>query len=75
MSRRYFRSSNNRNVYIIAIVVIVIAFFLLGGAAWFKGATHGGSSVVGTLQWGQILIALAIGFVLGLFFSRRRSSW
>ncbi|MDP3462249.1 MAG: hypothetical protein Q8S18_05600 [Bacteroidales bacterium] len=73
MNRRIFRSSNNTNIYLIALVVIVIAFFLLGGVNWLKGATHGGSAGLGTLQWGQILIALGIGFVLGLLFSRRRT--
>jgi len=54
MNRRIFRSSNNTNIYLIALVVIVIAFFLLGGVNWLKGATHGGSAGLGTLQWGQI---------------------
>jgi drug/metabolite transporter (DMT)-like permease len=73
MSRRFYKSSNDRKIYIIAIVAIVIAFFLLGGATWFKGASHGGSSAMGTLQWGQILISLGVGFLLGILFSRRRN--
>lgn len=70
--RKIFRSSNNTIIYLVALLIIVVAFFLLGGDTWFKGAMHGGSGSLGTLQWGQIVIALIIGFILGYVFARKR---
>ncbi len=59
--------------YIIAFAVIVIAFLLLGGATWMKGLGHGGGSMnMASLRWGQILISLVLGFLLGWFASRRK---
>jgi len=60
---------NTTAIYIIAIVVIVVAFFLLGGGPWIKGMTHGSIS---NLHWGQILISLGLGFLLGWIVSRRK---
>jgi hypothetical protein len=57
--------------YAVAIAVIVIAFLLLGGGPWLKGMGHGsGSMGMTTLRWGQILIGMILGFVLGLISSR-----
>lgn len=63
-----------RILYIVgAIAVIVIAFLLLGGTSGLKGMGHGGGSMAMTnLRWGQILISLGIGFLLGWLASRRR---
>jgi hypothetical protein len=72
MDRGLFRSSNKSIVYMVVILVIVIAFFLLEGDAWFRGAMLKGSGSLGALQWGQIIIALIVGFLLGLVFSRRK---
>jgi H+/Cl- antiporter ClcA len=59
--------------YGIAFVVILVAFLLLGGGDWIKGLTHGsGSMGVSDLRWGQILISLGLGFLLGWIVSRRR---
>jgi len=59
--------------YIIAFAVIVIAFLLLGGAAWVKGIGHGGGNMnMASLNWVQILISLAVGFLLGWIASRRK---
>ncbi len=72
MSARKIRSSNTM-LYLIAVVVIVIAFLLLGGGPWISGSFHGSRSHgMGSLQWIQILISLAIGFVLGLLAAKRR---
>jgi hypothetical protein len=59
--------------YLIAVAVIVIAFLLLGGASWIKGMGHGNGSM-GTisLRWGQILISLGLGFLLGWIASKRK---
>lgn len=67
-------SFSNQTVYIvIAVVVVFVAFFLLGGGPWIKGLSHGnGSAGLNDLKWIQILISLAIGFLLGYLFSRRR---
>ena len=66
-------SRNRTAYYIIAILVVVIAFILLGGGDWLKGMTHGSrSSGVGNLQWVQIIISLAIGFVIGLLVGKKR---
>ncbi len=59
--------------YVIAFVVIVVAFLLLGGGPWMKGMMHGSGSIsVSGLHWGQILISLVLGFLLGWLFARRR---
>jgi hypothetical protein len=59
--------------YVIAIVVILVIFLLLGGGPWIKGLTHGNSSFGSTdLHWGQILISLGLGFLLGWIVSRRK---
>jgi hypothetical protein len=63
-----------RTIYIIvAIAVIVIAFLLLGGGPWMSGLGHGhGSMGMSNLRWGQILISLGLGFLLGWFASKRK---
>jgi hypothetical protein len=72
MSARRIGSSNT-TLYIIAVVIIIVAFFLLGGGPWIRGSMHGNRSFgMGNLQWIQILISLAIGFVLGLLAAKRR---
>ena len=59
--------------YVIAIAVIVIAFLLLDGGTWIKGMGHGGGSMnMASLNWVQILISLAIGFLLGVIATRRK---
>jgi len=59
--------------YIIAVVVIIVAFFLLGGGPWIKGMGHGsGSMGMTNLRWGQILISLGLGFLLGWLASRKK---
>jgi hypothetical protein len=66
-------STNKTVYYIIALLVIVIAFLLLGGGPWIKGLAHQhGSTGMATLRWGQILIGIVIGFLIGLIFSKRR---
>jgi hypothetical protein len=58
---------------VVAIAVIVIAFLLLGGGPWIKGLGHGnGSMTMTNLRWGQILISLGLGFLLGWIASRRK---
>ncbi len=59
--------------YLIAAAIIIIAFLLLGGGPWLKGMGHGNSSM-GTvsLRWGQILISLGLGFLLGWVVSKRK---
>jgi hypothetical protein len=59
-------------IYVIAVVVIIVAFLLLGGGTWLKGSVHGGNINSVHLNWAQILIGLAIGFVVGLLAGRRR---
>jgi H+/Cl- antiporter ClcA len=67
------RRSNTTTYYIIAILVVIVAFFLLDGVNWLKGLSHGrGPSGMGNIQWVQVLIGLAIGFLLGLFAGKRR---
>jgi len=63
-----------RILYIVgAIVIIVIAFLLLGGTSALKGIGNGsGPGGMNNLRWGQILISLGLGFLLGWFASRRR---
>jgi hypothetical protein len=68
--------NTNRNttvIYILAIVIIVMAFFLLGGGAWIKGIGQGSRMMnMSNLHWGQILISLGLGFLLGLIVFRRK---
>jgi hypothetical protein len=63
-----------RIIYIVvAIAVIVIAFLLLGGGSSLRGMGHGnGTMVMSNLRWGQILISLGLGFLLGWIASKRR---
>jgi hypothetical protein len=65
---------NTRTLYyVIAFAVVVIAFLLLGGGPWIKGLGHGnGSMGMTNLRWGQILISLGLGFLLGWIASRRK---
>ena len=66
-------TTNTTALYLIAIVVIIVAFLLLGGGPWLKGIMHGGRSMsMAHLNWIQILISLAIGFLLGLLAGRRK---
>jgi len=59
--------------YVVAISVIVIAFLLLGGGPWLRGMGHGyGSMGMTNLRWGQILISMGLGFLLGWIASRRK---
>ena len=57
--------------YVVAIAVIIIAFLLLGGGPWLKGLGNGQGSIgVSTLHWGQILIGMVLGFLVGLISTR-----
>lgn len=59
--------------YLIALAVIVIAFLLLGGGPWLKGMGHSSASMgMTSLRWGQILISLGLGFLLGWLTFRRK---
>lgn len=73
MSSSRFVRINSTALYVVAVVVIIVAFLLLGGGQWMTGMMHNGRSM-GTvhLNWVQILISLAIGFVLGLLAARRK---
>ena len=64
--------SNNTLLYAVAILVIIVAFLLLGGGSMLKGNRSLGLE---NLKWLQIFISLAIGFGLGLLYSRRRRWW
>jgi H+/Cl- antiporter ClcA len=67
------RITSNTTLYLIAIVVIIVAFLLLGGGPWMRGMMHGSRSLgMANLNWVQILISLALGFLLGLLVSRRK---
>ena len=58
---------------VVAIAVIVIAFLLLGGGPAIGKLGHGsGSMGMSNLHWGQILISLGLGFLLGWIASRRK---
>jgi hypothetical protein len=63
-----------RTIYIVvAIAIVVIAFLLLGGGPWIKSLGHGnGSMGMDSLRWGQILISLGLGFLLGWIATKRR---
>jgi hypothetical protein len=65
---------NTRTLYyVIAAAVIIIAFLLLGGGPWIKGLGHGNGSMGMThLRWGQILISLGLGFLLGWLVAKRK---
>jgi TRAP-type C4-dicarboxylate transport system permease small subunit len=64
---------NTKVIYILALVVIVMAFFLLGGGAWIKGITNGNNAInTSHLHWGQILISLGLGFLLGWIIARKK---
>jgi TRAP-type C4-dicarboxylate transport system permease small subunit len=73
MSTRKVVTVNRTALYLIALVIIIGAFLLLGGGSWMTGMMHRGSSM-GTihLNWVQILISLALGFMLGLVASKQR---
>jgi hypothetical protein len=68
------RRSNTTAYYIIAVLIVIVVFFLLDGTTWLKGLSHGrgGHSGMGNIQWVQVLIGLAIGFLLGLFAGKRK---
>jgi choline-glycine betaine transporter len=65
--------SNNLIIYIIAIIAIVVLVIWLGNNRSLNGMMHGNHGlVVSSLNWVHIIVSLAIGFVLGVLFSRRR---
>jgi hypothetical protein len=69
------RTTNTTAIYLIAFVVIIVAFLLLGGGTWLRGMVHmhgARSNVMAGWNWAQILIGLAIGFLLGLLVARRK---
>jgi hypothetical protein len=71
MSTRVNVSSTT--IYLIAVVVIIAAFLLLGGGTWLRELFHGGRSInMARINWVQVLISSAIGFVLGLLAGRRK---
>jgi H+/Cl- antiporter ClcA len=73
MSTRRIRTINTTALYFIALVVIVVAFLLLGGGPWMTGMIHGNRSIgMSNWNWTQILISLALGFLLGWIFNRRK---
>lgn len=63
---KIFSKSRNSQVLIIVIVVLVVVVIVLlaGGRDWSMRMNH--------LNWGQILIGLVIGFLIGLLVSRRK---
>ncbi|HAF27881.1 MAG TPA: hypothetical protein DCG75_02435 [Bacteroidales bacterium] len=63
-------SKNQTLVYVIAIAVIVVAFLLLGGGHWMNGMSY--RSNMNHWNWTQIIISMAIGFVIGLFVAKRK---
>lgn len=65
--------SNQTLLYTVAVLVVVVVFLLMGGSHWASGMMHGNRSMnMDNLNWLQILISLAIGFVLGVLYSRRK---
>ena len=73
MSLKRFKTSDTTAIYLIAVVVIIVAFLLLGGGPWMRGMMHEGRSIgMVHWNWGQILISLFLGFLLGILFSRRK---
>lgn len=73
MSTSRFVKTNSTALYVVAVVVIIVAFLLLGGNQWMTGMMHNGRSMRSVqLNWVQIIISLAIGFVLGLLAARRK---
>lgn len=72
-TRRVISTTSSSAVYIIALVVIIVAFLLLGGGTWLKETFNGSATInMANWNWMQIIISLAIGFVLGLLSGRRR---
>jgi hypothetical protein len=72
MSNRVIISSRT-TLYLIVVVVIIAAFLLLGGGPWIRGIMHGSRPIIITqLNWAQVLVSLALGFVLGLLAGRRK---
>jgi hypothetical protein len=64
---------NTAVIYIMAVVIVVMLFFMLGGVAWMKGITNGNNAVsISNLHWGQILISLGLGFLIGWIVLRRK---
>lgn len=64
---------SSKAIYIIAVVVIIAAFLLLGGGPWIRGIVHGGRPIfISQLNWAQVLISLALGFLLGLIVGKRK---
>lgn len=58
-------------VYVIAIAIIVIIIILFAGG--MNGMmNHGNSSFMNHWNWTQILVSMAIGFVIGLLVSKRK---
>jgi choline-glycine betaine transporter len=65
--------SNKLIIYILAAVAIVVLVVWLGDSRSFNGVMHRNNTiVVSSWNWIHILISLAIGFVLGIAFSKRK---
>lgn len=61
---------NQTTIYVIAIAVIIVAFLLLGGGDWINGRMN--HSHMSHWNWTQIIISMAIGFVIGLLAAKRK---
>jgi hypothetical protein len=73
MSTRRTTTISTNALYLIAGVIIILAFLLLGGGHWVRGMMHENRYIgVDYWNWTQILISLAIGFILGLLVARRK---
>ena len=73
MSTRRMTSINTTALYLIMAVVIIVAFLLLGGGHWMQRMVHGNMSMgIANWNWAQILISLAIGFLLGLVVAKKK---
>jgi len=67
-------SSDKTVAYVIAVVAVIVAFLLSGGKNWMVGIMYGDGSM-GSLNRGQILISLVIGFLPGIVMAKRRRKW
>jgi H+/Cl- antiporter ClcA len=72
MSVRKSKASNTKLVYIVAAIVVVIAFLLLGGSDWLRGLNSHRSFSSSSFCWGQIILSLAVGAILGWLVCKRR---
>jgi membrane associated rhomboid family serine protease len=67
------KTSNPTLLYLITLLAIVLVFVLVGKSTMANEMTNDNNMMnISNIKWLQILIGVAIGFLMGIFYYRRK---